>query len=79
LLVPNQVVTVTCTVPVPAGLVAKQVVVEAQPTLVADAVPKLTEVAPSAKFSPVRVTAVPPATGFWSGRRPPVADQGETL
>jgi hypothetical protein len=58
-------VTVTSTVPVPAGLVAVQFVVEAQLTPVALFGPKRTVVAPAAgsKPVPVIVTTVPPAVG----------------
>jgi hypothetical protein len=56
-------VTVTVTAPaVPAGVVAVIVVLFATTTLVAAAAPNVT-VAPVAKFVPVIVTAVPPATG----------------
>src|SRR5213593_3018618 len=55
-------VTVTSTVPVPAGLVAVQLVVVGQLTFVARLAPKLT-VAVGAKSVPVIVTTVPPAVG----------------
>jgi hypothetical protein len=55
-------VTVTVTAPAdPAGLVAVMVVLFTTTTLVAAALPNVT-VAPLAKFVPVMVTAVPPAT-----------------
>jgi hypothetical protein len=62
-------VTVTSTVPVPAGLVALQLVAEAQLTLVAAAVPKRAIVAPGpvANPVPVIVTAVPPPAGPLAG------------
>jgi hypothetical protein len=56
-------VTVTVAAPaLPAGLVAVSVVLFTKLTLVA-AVPPNVTVAPAAKFVPVIVTAVPPATG----------------
>jgi len=56
-------VTVTLTAPaLPAGVVAVMVVLFTTTTLAATALPKVT-VAPVAKFVPVIVTAVPPATG----------------
>jgi hypothetical protein len=56
-------VTVTVTAPaLPAGVVAVIVVLFTTTTLVA-AVPPNVTVAPAAKFVPVIVTAVPPATG----------------
>ena len=56
-------VTVTVTAPaVPAGVVAVIVVLFTTTTLVAAVLPNVT-VAPVAKFVPVMVTAVPPATG----------------
>jgi hypothetical protein len=56
-------VTVTVTAPaVPAGLVAEIVVLFTTVTFVAAALPNVT-LAPAAKFVPVIVTAVPPATG----------------
>ena len=55
-------VTVTVTGPtLPAGVVAVIVVLFTTTTLVAEADPNVT-VAPAAKFVPVIVTAVPPAT-----------------
>src|SRR5512135_2629830 len=55
-------VAVTCTVPVPAGLVAVQLVVEAHETPVAAVAPNCTVVAPGvvSKPVPVMVTTVPP-------------------
>ena len=60
---PPEVVTVTETVPVPAGDTAVQEVVDVQETPVADTDPNKTVVAPEevSKFVPVRVTVVPPA------------------
>jgi hypothetical protein len=56
-------VTVTVTAPaLPAGVVAVIVVLFTTTTLVAATLPNVT-VAPAAKFVPVIVTAVPPATG----------------
>jgi hypothetical protein len=56
-------VTVTVTAPAPpAGVVAVIVVLLTTVTPVAAELPKVT-VAPEAKFVPVMVTAVPPATG----------------
>jgi hypothetical protein len=56
-------VTVTVTAPaLPAGVVAVMVVPFTTTTLLA-AVPPNVTVAPEAKFVPVIVTAVPPATG----------------
>jgi hypothetical protein len=56
-------VTVTVTAPaVPAGVVAVIDVLLTTTTLVAAVLPNVT-VAPAAKFVPVMVTAVPPATG----------------
>src|SRR5512135_2762018 len=55
-------VAVTCTVPVPAGLVAVQLVVKAQETPAAAVAPKWMVVAPGvvSKPVPVMVTVVPP-------------------
>ena len=56
-------VTVTVTTPaLPAGVVAVMLVLFTTITFVAAAEPNVT-VAPEAKFVPVIVTAVPPATG----------------
>ena len=60
------VVTVTSTVPVPAGDVAVMDVAETTVTLVAAVVPKSTAVAP-VKLAPVMVTSVVPAVGPASG------------
>jgi len=56
-------VTVTSTVPEPAGLVALQLVVELQVTAVPATVPKLTVVPVVVNPVPVMVTTVPPARG----------------
>jgi hypothetical protein len=56
------VVTVTSTVPVPAGDVAVIDVVELTVKLVAAVAPKVTAVVP-VKFVPVIVTEVPPVVG----------------
>ena len=56
---PEAVVTVTYAVPVPAGL-STTICVDVSLTMLADAVPNLTAVAP-ARFVPVIVTWVPPA------------------
>jgi hypothetical protein len=61
-LVPAGVVTVTLTVPVPAGDVAVIEVAELTTTPVPAAVPNLTAVAP-VKLIPEMVTLVPPAAG----------------
>jgi hypothetical protein len=55
-------VTVTVTTPLPAGVVAVIDVLLTTVTPVAAVFPNFT-VAPEAKFVPVTVTAVPPATG----------------
>ena len=60
--VPPTVVTVTSTVPVPAGAVAKIEVAELTVKLVAAVAPKFTAVA-FVKFVPVMVTLVPPVVG----------------
>ena len=62
-------VTVTSTVPVPAGLVAVICVSELIVKLFAATVPKFTPVA-SVKPVPVIVTDVPPATGPPAGLMP---------
>ena len=67
--VPPGVVTVTFTVPVPAGLLAVIVVSLTTVKLVAAVVPKSTAVAP-VKPLPVIVTNVPPAAGPAVGLRP---------
>jgi hypothetical protein len=71
-LVPAGVVTETLTVPVPGGLVAVQVVLLLQLTVVAAVLPKATLVAPRAvsKLVPLIVTTVPPAAGPAGGLRP---------
>jgi hypothetical protein len=58
--VPDEVVTVTSTVPAPAGLGAVIEPVELTVTLDAGLEPKLTVVAPALKPMPATVTAVPP-------------------
>ena len=62
-------VTVTSTVPLPAGLVALQLVVLAQLTPVAAVLPKRAVVAPAVVLNPVPVivTTVPPADGPFVG------------
>jgi hypothetical protein len=60
-------VTVTFTVPEPAGLVVV-IDVEDGTENVADAAPNFTDVAP-VKFVPLSVTAVPPAVGPLTGLR----------
>jgi hypothetical protein len=70
--VPPGVVTVTSTVPAPAGDVAVIEVAELTVTPVADAPPNFTAVAPL-KLVPVIVTKVPPATG------PPVGEIDVTV
>ena len=67
--VPPGVVTVTSTVPVPAGLSAVIVVSLTTVKFVAAVVPKSTAVAP-VKPVPVIVTDVPPAAGPLVGLRP---------
>jgi hypothetical protein len=61
-LCPLLLVTVTVTAPLPAGVVAVIDVALTTTTFVAAVAPNFT-VAPAAKFVPVIVTAVPPATG----------------
>ena len=68
-LVPAGVVTVTLTVPVPAGAVAMTDVGETTVTPVASTVPKST-VAPGSKLSPLIVTDVPPPVVPWLGETP---------
>jgi hypothetical protein len=65
-LVPPPVVTVTSTVPVPAGAVAVIDVAEFMVIEVAAVLPNVTAVAP-VKPVPVRVTEVPPAAGPYIG------------
>ncbi len=67
--VPEGVVTVTSTVPVPAGLSAVMVLSLTTVTFVAAVVPKSTTVAPVNPV-PVIVTSVPPAAGPVVGERP---------
>ena len=59
---PPGVVTVTCTVPEPAGEVAVILVADSTLTPVAALAPNLTVLAP-VRFVPVIVTEVPPAAG----------------
>ena len=77
-LVPAEVVTVTSTVPVPAGEVASQVVTEAHDTPVAAVDPKSTVVAPEVveKPVPVIVTVVPPVAGPVVGSTPVTVGAG---
>jgi hypothetical protein len=70
--VPLGVVTVTLTVPVPAGLTTVIWVAETTTTLVPAVAPKSTAVAP-VKLVPVRVTEVPPV------ERPLLGDTAVTL
>ncbi len=63
------VVTVTSTVPLPAGAVAVSWLVDCSVTAVAATLPKATA-APLAKFVPVIVTVVPPAAGPAAGLTP---------
>jgi hypothetical protein len=67
--VPAPVVTVTSTVPAPAGDVALICVDEVTVTPVAAVVPNLTPVTP-VKLVPVMVTPVPPAAGPLPGDTP---------
>ena len=60
--VPDDVLTVTFTVPVPGGEVAVTLVADMSFTLVADAVPKCTAVG-LLRLVPVIVTEVPPEAG----------------
>ena len=69
---PAGVITVTSTVPVPAGLSAVIVVALTTVTPVAAVVPKSTAVAP-VKPVPVIVTKVPPAAGPLVGLMPVTA------
>jgi hypothetical protein len=68
-LVPPEVVTVTFTVPVPAGLTAVIEVADLTVKLVAAVVPNCTAVAPM-KPVPVTVTLLPPAVGPLVGLMP---------
>ena len=63
---PPGVVTVTSTIPVPAGLSAVIIALLNTVILVAGVVPKSTAVAPE-KLAPVIVTTVPPAPDRSSG------------
>jgi hypothetical protein len=65
-LVPPGVVTVTSTVPAPAGEVAVICVALFTVNVVAPVAPNFTAVAP-VKFVPVMVTLVPPAAGPLAG------------
>jgi hypothetical protein len=73
---PPGVVTVTLTVPVPAGLVTVICVLESA-VIVPAAPPKLTPVAPS-RLVPLIVTAVPPAVVPLDGDNPLTAGAGVT-
>ena len=65
---PDGAVTLTSTVPgTPGGATAVICVAESTLKLVAAVVPKVTAVAP-VRFSPVIVTAVPPAAGPFFGK-----------
>ena len=68
-LVPPRVVTVTSTVPVPAGLVAWSLVEDTNTTPVPATVPNDT-VAPLVKLDPGMVTTVPPPSGPNDGDSP---------
>ena len=76
--VPPGVVTVTSTVPEPAGEVAVQEVVEEQDTPVAALEPKSTVVPAVAvrKLVPVIVTEVPPVVGPADGEMPVTVGTG---
>ena len=65
-LVPIGVVTVTFTVPLPAGLVAMIWLFELTLNDLAALVPKSTAVAPT-KLAPEILTLVPPVVGPWLG------------
>jgi hypothetical protein len=71
-------VTVTSTVPLPAGLVARQLEVLVQLTAVPALPPKLTVVAPAVvlKLVPLTVTTVPPAAGPVVGEIPVTVGSG---
>ena len=77
-LVPAEVVTLTSTVPVPAGLLAVIVVLLTTTTPVAAVVPKLTAVAPVNPV-PVIVTGVPPAAGPLAGLMPVTTGAAATV
>lgn len=68
-LLPDEVITVTCTEPVPAGATAVMLVAEFTVTLVAAVVPKFTEDA-LVKLVPMTVTEVPPAVEPLAGPIP---------
>ena len=74
--VPDGVVTVMSTVPVPGGLVTVIPVAESA-VIVPAALPKLTPVAP-AKPVPVIVTTVPPVVDPLAGEIPVTAGGGAT-
>ena len=76
-LVPAGVVTVTSTVPVPAGAVT-MICVEELTVYTALEPPKLTAVAP-VKFVPVIVTDVPPASGPLDGLIVVTVGAGKTV
>ena len=71
-------VTVTSTTPLPAGLVAVQLVTEAQLTAVAAVAPNFTVLAPAAvaKLVPLMVTGVPPAAEPFGGMIPVTVGAG---
>ena len=78
-LCPPELVTVTVTAPpLPAGLVAVIVVLLTTTTFVAAVAPNIT-VAPAAKFVPVIVTPVPPATGPLFGDTPLTVGAGPEI
>jgi hypothetical protein len=66
---PVELVTVTVTVPAPAGVVAEMVVLFSTVTFVAAVAPKVTA-APAANLVPVMVTSVPPLVGPVAGPIP---------
>lgn len=65
-LVPDELTTVTCTLPVPAGEMAVMLLAEFTVTPVAGIVPKFTAVTPL-RLVPAIVTVVPPAAGPLAG------------
>ncbi len=69
MLVPLGVVTVTWTVPLPAGATAVITLSETTVNEVAAVAPNFTDVAP-VKWLPVKVTDVPPVLGPWVGLIP---------
>ena len=77
-LVPPEAVTVTSTVPDPAGAVTEIEVVELTTTPVAAAVPNLTAVTPE-KLVPVMVTEVPPEIGPELGLSPVTVGTVDTV